>query len=149
MIVPFRRGNSAMFGRMRFVLLLGVLACGGCSRQKSTTELLTDLNSSEEKDRIIAVRLLPQRKGAATPEIVQGLIKSLKDTEGHVRWSAAIGLGYFGEQARDAIPALQATQRDHDARVREAAGVALSRIDPTRFTSPPKSHPSGSAHRVK
>jgi HEAT repeats len=136
MSVPFRRGNSAMFGRMRIVLLLCALACGGCSRQKSTTELLTDLNSTEEKDRIIAVRLLPQRKGAATPEIVHGLIKSLKDTEGHVRWSAAIGLGYFGGEAKEAIPALQAAQRDRDARVREAAGVALSRIDPDRFISP-------------
>ena len=50
--------------------------------------------------------------------------------------SAAIGLGYFGEQAKEAIPALQAAQRDRDARVREAAGVALSRIDPARFPAP-------------
>jgi HEAT repeat protein len=139
MIVPYRWGKPVLLGRMRFVLLLCVLVCGGCSRQKSTTELLTDLNSSEEKDRIIAVRLLPQRKGAATPEIVHGLIKSLKDSEGHVRWSAAIGLGYFGDEAKEAIPALQAAQRDRDARVREAAGVALSRIDPNRFISPSRS----------
>ena len=29
-----------------------------------------------------------------------------------LRWSAAIGLGYFGEQAKEAIPALQAAQHD-------------------------------------
>ena len=45
----------------------------------------------------------------------------------------------FGEQARDAIPALQkAEEHDGDARVREAAGIALSRIDPERFPYTPK-----------
>ena len=66
-------------------------------------------------------------------------MESLKDKEGDVRWSAAIGLGYFGEQAKDAVPALQAAQRDRDPRVREAAGVALSRIDPAKFPAPSKS----------
>jgi HEAT repeat protein len=114
--------------RTRFVLLLGLLACGGCG-QKSTDELVADLKSSQERDRIMAVRLLPQRKGDAA-QVVPALIEALKDKEGDIRWSAAIGLGYFGEQARDAIPALQAARRDRDARVREAARVALSRIDP-------------------
>jgi HEAT repeat protein len=117
------------------VLLLCLLACGGCSKQKSTDELLADLRGSQERERIIAVRLLPQRKGDAA-QVVPALIEALKDKDGDMRWSAAIGLGYFGEQARDAIPALQAAQRDHDARVREAAGVALSRIAPTRFSAP-------------
>ena len=52
--------------------------------------------------------------------------------------SAAIGLGYFGDEAKDAIPALQQMQQDRDARVREAARVALSRIDPARFPNPYK-----------
>ena len=65
--------------------------------------------------------------------MVPGLITALKDKEADIRWSAAIGLGSFGEQAKAAIPALQAAQRDRDARVREAAGVALSRIDPEQF----------------
>jgi HEAT repeat protein len=119
-----------------FVLLLCLLACGGCARKKSTDELIADLKGSQERDRIIAVRLLPQRKGDAA-QAVPALIEALKDKDGDIRWSAAIGLGYFGDQARDAIPALQAAQRDRDARVREAAGVALSRIDPTRFRPPP------------
>ena len=121
--------------RICLVLLISLPACG-CSKTKSTDELIGDLKSSQEEDRIRAVRLLPQRKGDAA-KIVPALMESLKDKEGDVRWSAAIGLGYFGEQARDAIPALQAAQRDRDARVREAAGVALSRIDPTRFRPPP------------
>jgi len=62
---------------------------------------------------------------------VPALIEALKDSEGDIRWSAAIGLGYFGEQAKDAIPALQKAQQDADPRVREGARVALSRIDPS------------------
>jgi HEAT repeat protein len=126
--------------RMRTCLALSLclLACVGCGKQKSTDELVKDLKSSEERDRIIAVRLLPQRKGEAE-KVVPALTEALKDKEEDVRLSAAIGLGYFGEQARDAIPALQAAEKDHDARVREAAGVALSRIDPTKFRPPSRS----------
>jgi HEAT repeat protein len=126
-----------MRGRTRFVLLLCLLACGGCGKTKSTDELIADLKGSQERERLIAVRLLPQRKGDAA-RIVPALIEAVKDKDGDIRWSAAIGLGYFGEQARDAIPSLQAAQRDRDARVREAAGVALSRIDPTKFPAPSK-----------
>jgi HEAT repeat protein len=121
----------------RFVLLLCLLACGGCGKKKSTDELIADLKSPQEGERIRAVRLLPQRKEDAA-QVVPALIEALKGKEGDVRWGAAIGLGSFGEQAKDAIPALQAAQRDRDARVREAAGVALSRIDPTRFPAPSK-----------
>src|SRR5580700_4191341 len=105
------------------VLLLCLPACG-CSGEKSTAQLLEDLKGHQERDRVIAVRLLPQRKGDAA-QIVPALIEALKDTEADIRLSAAIGLGSFGEQARDAIPALQAAQRDRDGRVREAAGKAL------------------------
>lgn len=124
--------------RTPFVLLLCLLACGGCGKKKSTDQLIEDLKSGQEKDRLIAVRLLPQRKGDAA-QVVPALIEALKDKEGDIRVSAAIGLGYFGEQAKDAIPALQTAQHDRDARFSEAAGVALSRIDPARFPNPSKS----------
>jgi HEAT repeat protein len=117
------------------VLLLCVLACSGCGKEKSTDQLIQDLNSSQEKDRVIAVRLLQERDRDAA-RVVPALVEALTDKVVDRRGSAAIGLGYFGEQAKDAIPALQAAQRDRDARVREAAGVALSRIDPTRFSVP-------------
>jgi HEAT repeat protein len=120
------------------VLLLCVLACGGCSKSKSTDELIADLKSGQEKDRLIAVRLLPQRKGDAA-KVVPALIDALKDKGSDIRLSAAIGLGYFGDQAKDAVPALQqAAQQDRDARIRKQAGVALSRIEPARFTAPQK-----------
>lgn len=114
-----------------------LLACG-CGKTKSTDELIADLKSSEERDRIIAVRLLPDRKADAA-KVVPALIEALNDKGNDIRLSAAIGLGYFGEQAKDAIPALQqAAQHDSDARVRKQAGIALSRIDPARFAAPQK-----------
>jgi HEAT repeat protein len=111
----------------RFVLLLCLLAVG-CGKKKSTEELIADLKSPQEKDRVVAVRLLPQKGDAA--QTVPALVGALADKENDVRRSAAIGLGRLGESAKGAIPALQAARRDRDARVREAAGVALSRIDP-------------------
>jgi len=111
------------------VLLPCMLACGGCAREKSTAQLLEDLKGAEERDRLIAVRLLPQRTQDAA-QAIPALMVALKDKEGDIRRSAAIGLGTLGEQAKDAVPALQAALRDRDARVREAAGKALSRIDP-------------------
>jgi HEAT repeat protein len=117
------------------IVLLCLVACVGCG-QKSTDQLIEDLSSTNERDRIIAARLLQHREEAAA-KVVPALIKALQGKQGgDVRWSAAIGLGYFGEQAKEAIPALQAAQHDRDARVREAAGVALSRIDPSKFHAP-------------
>jgi HEAT repeat protein len=124
-----------MRGRKRLLSVLILLACAGCGG-KSTDDLIADLKSSDEGERIKAVRLLPQHKADAA-QVVPALIEALKDKEADIRWSAANGLGYFGEQAMDAIPALEAAQRDRDARVREAAGKALSRIDPKRVPNPP------------
>jgi HEAT repeat protein len=130
-----------MHVRTRFVLLLCLLMSGGCGKTKSTDELIADLKSGQERDRIIAVRLLPERKADAA-KIVPAMIECLTDKEGDVRLSAAIGLGSFGEEARLAIPGLQAAGNDRDARVRRAAGIALSRIDPklTPKPDPSKQH---------
>jgi HEAT repeat protein len=128
--------------RTGFLLLLCLLGCDGCGKkEKSTVELIGDLKSPQEKERIIAVRLLPRRNGDAA-QIVPAMIESLKDKEGDVRWSAAIGLGHFGEKAREAIPALQAARSDRDARVREAAGKALTRIDPASFPALSNAQPA-------
>ena len=114
------------------VLLACLLTCSGCGSGKSTDDLIRDLNSGQEGERIKAARLLAAHKRDAN-KVVPALMDALKDKDGDVRWSAAIGLGYFGEEAQAAVPALQAVAHDSDARVREAAGVALSRIDPARF----------------
>ena len=119
------------------VLLLCLLACGGCSKKKSTDELIRDLKTGNEADRIIAVRTLPHQSDAE--KVVPALIEALNHRGNDVRRSSALKLGEFREQAKDAIPALQkAEEHDGDARVREAAGIALSRIDPERFPYSPK-----------
>jgi HEAT repeat protein len=94
--------------------------------------MIADLKSPQGRDRIIAVRTLPSRRGEAA-QVVPALIEALKDKADDVRWSAAIGLGRFGTQAKDAIPALKEATHDPDARVREGANVALARIDPEAF----------------
>ncbi len=69
------------------------------------------------------------RTGLPTPRRSSpALIKSLGDVEADVRRSAAIGLGYYGAKAKEAISALEEKQNDPDARVREAAKTAISRI---------------------
>ncbi len=119
------------------VLLLCLLACVGCSQQKSTDELIADLKSDKEIEGVIAARTLPRGKDDAA-KVVPALIEALTHTGSDVRRSSALKLGEFKEQANDAIPALQkAEEQDGDARVREAAGIALSRIDPVRFPYSP------------
>jgi vesicle coat complex subunit len=123
------------------VLLLCLLACG-CRKTISTDELIKDLKTGNEKERITAVRTpTPGGKGDAA-KVVPALIDALRDGASDVRRSAAIRLGLFGEQAKDAIPALQKAQHDGDARVREAATKALTRIDPAQFPPPSSSRPA-------
>ena len=115
------------------VLLLCTLACGGCSTGKSTDEMIADLKSGTEIDAVKAARNLPRARDDAA-KIVPALIEGLKNKGNDVRRSSALKLGEFRELAKDAIPALQkAEQDDGDARVREAAAIALSRIDPVQF----------------
>lgn len=125
--------------RTGLVLLLCLLACGGCSKKKSTDELISDLKTGIERDRVSAVRTLPRGDAA---KVVPALIKALRDRSQEVRRSAAIKLGGFREQAKDAIPALQKAQHDGDARVREAATKALTRIDPAQFPAPSRGQPA-------
>jgi HEAT repeat protein len=115
------------------VLLLCLLACGGCNHGKSTDELIADLKSGTEIEGVIAARTLPRGKDDAA-KVVPALIEALTHKGSDVRRSSALKLGGFGELAKDAIPALQKSeQNDGDARVREAAGIALSHIDPKQF----------------
>ena len=113
------------------VLLLCLLACGGCSKGKSTDELIADLKSGKADAGINAARSLPQ---CEAEKVVPALIEALRHRSQDIRRSAAVKLGGFGEQAKDAIPGLQkAAEHDGDGRVREAAAIALSRIDPEQF----------------
>jgi HEAT repeat protein len=136
-LLPSRLSNSSLVAR-HSTLFLGFLLCllasVGCGEKQSTDELIAAAKSGPEGDRIRAVRFLQHRVG--NPAVVPVLIDALKDSRSDIRHSAAVGLGYAGAAAKDAVPALQKLERDKDARVREAAGVALSRIDPEQFRSP-------------
>lgn len=110
------------------LLLGGILVVEGCGSGKSTDELIADLKSEQEKDRMAAVRTLPVNSDEAE-KVIPKLIEALKDTQGDIRLSAAIKLGVYGELAREAIPALRLALQDHDARVRNAASKALSKIE--------------------
>ena len=129
--------------RMRLVPLLSMLVCVGCGGcgGKSTDQLIEELKSPQDREQTVAVRLLPRRKGDAA-KVIPALIEALKSKDEGIRQGAAIGLGSFGEQAKDAISALEAVQHDPDVRVREAVGVALSRIDPTAFPNPSQARPA-------
>ena len=124
-----------MHARIRSVLLLCLLVGRVAAKAKTTDELIADLKSDQERDRIVAVRLLPQRQTDAA-KIVPVMIECLQDKQGDVRLSAAIGLGTFGAEANSAVPELRAAESDRDARVRRAAGIALTRIDPTLVPKP-------------
>ena len=95
------------------LLFFCCLAAAGCKKTKTTDELVGDLGSGSEPERVAAVRLLPERKADAA-KIIPAMIESLKDTQNDVRLSAAIGLGSFGPEAAAAIPALQAATKDRD-----------------------------------
>ena len=122
-------------------LLFCLLACAACGKEKTTNELITDLKSGQPIDKVSAVRNLPERDEDAA-KVIPSLIEALKDKSSRIRRSSAIGLGTYGEKAKEAVPALQALQRDSDALVRESANVALSRIDPTKFAAPTKTKPA-------
>jgi HEAT repeat protein len=124
------------------VLLIVYLVFGG--KGKSTDELIGDLNSGKERDRMIAVRTLPVRSNEAE-KIVPALIQALKDKHSDIRLSAAIKLGVYGEQAKEAIPALQEALKDRDVRVSEAAYNALVKIDPNSAPSSPPAPPGKAA----
>ncbi len=114
---------------------LALAVAAGCGRQKSTDELVGDLKSQSEHERISAARILGSRKGDAD-KTIPALIDSLHDADPGVRRSAAIGLGGYGPEAAGAIPALEAALKDRDVRVHEAAAAALHRIDPAQFAQP-------------
>ncbi len=124
--------------KISWILMLCILAYAGCGQEKSTDDLIEDLKSGREDAGVIASRTLPLGNRDAA-KVIPALTEALTHKSSDVRRSSALKLGQFREQAKDAIPALQKAEHDDpDARVREAAGIALSRIDPARFPYTPK-----------
>src|SRR5436853_6149857 len=85
-----------------------IAAASGCGKpEKPTAQLLAELQADQGSERIAAVRLLSQRHKDAE-EVIPALMAALHDKNDEVRRCAALGLGSFREQAKPAIPALQA-----------------------------------------
>jgi HEAT repeat protein len=61
---------------------------------------------------------------------VPALTDGLKEPRGQVRARSADALGYFGAQARSAVPVLLTFQNDPDSFVRECVARALKSISP-------------------
>ena len=128
-IARTQRSRRVISIRQSLLAFIVILSFAGCSRGKSTDGLIGDLNSKDDSDRIKAVRLLQDRRGDVA-KVVPALIASLKDGDADVRRSAVIGLGYFGAEAKSAITALEELKKnDQDRRIRDAARVAISRIE--------------------
>ena len=122
-----------MRGQTNWVLWLCLLTCVGCGNEKSTDALIADLKSGKEAEGVVAARTLPRGNGDAE-KVVPALIGALKHKGSDVRRSAALKLGQFHDLAKEAIPTLlEVKKNDADPRVRESAGIALSRIDPDQF----------------
>ena len=122
-----------MRARPRFILFLCLLACGGCGKEKSTSQLIDDLKASDERERTNAVRVFACSERTRTAQVVPGDDQRPQGQRDSVTAAAPpSGSGLVRRQsATDAVPALtEAAKSDRDARVREAAGIALSRIDP-------------------
>ena len=121
-----------MLVQKRYVLVLGLLAAVGCGKTKSTDELIGDLNSTGS--RADHIGSYPASGKGRSDKDRAGADRRSQGQGGRCRnRGAALKLGSFGEQAKDAIPALQTAPRNRDARVRESAGIALSHIDPAQF----------------
>ena len=114
--------------RKHWIWSVSLLVCSGCGT-KSTDDLIADLNSAQEADRIKAVRLLPDRKRDAA-KIVPALIASLQEKDARVRGAAATALGLMGPRAAQAVPALTAALKDPVPGVRLWSAGALGRIGP-------------------
>jgi HEAT repeat protein len=114
---------------MRTLIFLVVISLvSGCGAP-STTEWIRQTKDADVVKRRQAIRELGLRLTDGD-QIVPALTDSLGDENGFVRHDAALVLGKFGPEARDALPALTAALKDKEPRVRTAAETALKKIDP-------------------
>ncbi len=84
------------------------------------------LRDKDRRVQFIAARLLVQEGKLSLP----ALIKVVEKGQGSARLYAAAVLGEIGADAADAVPALQKMSRDATPEGRQAAKIALSRIQP-------------------
>ena len=109
------------------------LAVYGIGRSQTNAEMsvqyilaaFKDEDSRVREAAVMAVGGVYKQKHA---EIVPALMKAIEDPSPDVRKKAVTMLGWYGGSARAAIPALENVMNDADARLRDEARVAISRI---------------------
>ena len=104
------------------------LALMGQSAQDAVPALIQALGDASELVRRYAIEVLGTM-GQSAQDAVPALIETLlRDTDGQVRFDAALALARIGQSAHDAVPALIKALKDENRYVRDNAVVALHRI---------------------
>lgn len=120
-----------------FMLAVVAIALGGCSKAgptlaggKPVDHWVKALNDPDPRVRKTAVTKLGN-VGPTDPAALPALLGALKDQDAGVRCETILALLKFGPDAKSSIPALTEIRRDDpDAKVREYAGKALTKLEP-------------------
>ena len=90
--------------------------------------LLLEAAQEEDVNVVVRARGALLRVTGNSEEHLPGLVAGLKSDDQGVRWLAAESLGWCGELAADAVPALAAALGDPSGSVRDQVIVALERV---------------------
>jgi HEAT repeat protein len=123
-------------------LQLAALEDGDLSVQLAAAFTLLDRDAAHEGARRVLQRAMQQGEGGVIVAVTRRgphaawaaptLIALLKDNRPGLRRLAAEGLGKIGPSVPGALPALKAAEKDPDDRVREAAALAVRRLESSK-----------------
>jgi HEAT repeat protein len=130
----------------RQVAMLAVIQFGSAGRQ-AARELISELGDRDPGLRAHAAYALGMvgMDGQDGPSGLRALADRLSDSQAIVRYRAAMALGNFQHQARDALPQLWRAYRDPQSawEVRKAVVYALGNIGVSPDNGPPNRQVSG------
>jgi HEAT repeat protein len=114
--------------RTRILQMVALLALAGCL---TAFKWARPAETSHSVVTPASVGNGPSIANAEREIFIDNMIKKMTDPDFTVRRCAARALGRIGRSAQKAVPALLCALGDEDSSVREAAAIALDRIDPT------------------
>jgi len=109
---------------------LGRIGPGAKNAVPALVKQLQDPEARVRKMTALALgRILSAASGnPADTTVIDALSNALSDSDWHVRWAAAKGLGELGAEARDVLDALGKADKDVRREVVESAAEAIQRI---------------------